>query len=210
MSRRFRRVHPADRGTTLIELLSAITIGLLILGILYLLVTGAARSRAAVNARVTDVEQGRQALTWISDRLRQARYDPLAPCPDGLIMMGSGDGFAQRLAFRAVVDEAASTRRRVYVFYVEGRTLWQETSAEREGDDCGAEMARSAPDPARAPLTGPFVKAFLLRYFDQDGDPAASPSAVRSVGITLRLDSSATGRPEKTQTYSSSVTIRGP
>jgi len=210
VKRRLRRHDHGDRGTTLIELLSAITIGLLILGILYLLLTGAARSRAAVDARVTGVEQGRQALAWITDRLRQARYDAVAACPDGLVLTGSGDGFAQRLVFRAVVDDAALPRRRLYVFYVEGGTLWQETRVEQEGDDCQAEMVRPDPDPARTALTGPIVKTFALRYFDQDGRPAAAPSAVRSVGITLRLDSSPAGRPGEAQTFSSSVTIRGP
>jgi|GEM_PF-6179934 len=210
MIARFRGTAWGSCGTTLIELLAAITIGTMVLGILYMLVDASARSRAVVNARVADTEQGRQVLAWMADRLRQARYDSLAACPEGLILMGSGDGFPQRLAFRAVLDETVVPGRRIFAFYREGGTLWQETRAEDAREACDAEAMRTAPDPNRTALTAPIVKTFALQFFGPDGRPATSPAGVRSIGITLRLEAPAIARRVEGQTFNTSVTIRGP
>lgn len=198
------------RGATLIELLTAIVIGTLVLGILYMLIDAAARSRAVVDARAADAEQGRQALAWVGDRLRQAGYDPLAVCPEGLILAGSGGGFDERLAFRATIDEAATPRRRIYTFYLEDGTIWQETRSEDSADACGGETARTVPDPNRTALTEPIVETFSLQYFGADGQPATAPQAVRSVGITIRLGAPSTAGRLEAQTFQSTVTIRGP
>lgn len=199
-----------SRGVTLIELLIVLSIGALVLGILYMLVDVSTRGGRIVHARVSDTDQGRQVLAWVADRLRQASYDPLAACPDGLVLIGSGEGFAQRLAFRAVIDAEAVSPRRLYVFYLEKDTIWQETRVESPGAPCDVEAARSQPDPNRTALTRPIVKKFELQFLGKDGQVTAAPSAVRSIGITLRLEAASTPRRVETQTFGTSVTIRGP
>src|SRR3972149_6824577 len=102
-----------DRGTTLIEVLTALAIASIVTTSLHLLVGSAIKARLIVNARVADQEQGRLALAFLADRLRQVNYDPRAACPQGVLRIGSGNGFSQRLAFRAVQIGRASCRERV-------------------------------------------------------------------------------------------------
>ena len=205
-----RRLGREARGMTLIELLMAMTIGMLVLGVLYVLVEASARSQRIVNAVVAETEQGREALTWVADRLRQASYDPEAACPEGLILIGSGNGFEQRLAFRSVIDEEAERRRVIYAFYVQDGVLWQETRPEPPEEPCDAEATRSVPDPRRTALTRPIVRALDLRFFDAQDRPARLPRDVRSVAITLRLAAAATPGVTEAQTFQTSVTLRGP
>lgn len=200
----------ATRGTTLIELISALSVMALIVSSLYLLLGAGIKGRLIVHARVSDQERGRQALMWLADRVRQVNYDPQAACSDGLLLAGSGSGFDQRLAFRAIVDEDLTLPRRTYVYYTQDRTLWQEWFSEETGDPCFAETTRSAPDPQRVALTPRIVQTFELTYLDGRGTPATSVGLVRSIGVTLRLDAPSTPGRMESQTYRTLVTIRGP
>jgi hypothetical protein len=207
--RRRTRWLSAARGATLIELVTSLAVMAVVVASLYLLLGAGIKGRLIVHARVSDQERGRHALTWIADRLRQAGYDPQAACPDGLVRAGSGQGFEQRLAFRATVDDAMTPPRRLYVYYAEGGTLWEEVWIDGAETACFEEVGRVAPDRARVAVTSRIVRGFSLTYFDRDGAPAQDLARVRSVGMTLRLESESTPGRLETQVYRTLVTIRG-
>lgn len=199
-----------SRGMTLIELLVVLGIGFLVASILYMLVDASTRGGRVVAARISGQEEGRRVLSWVADRLRQVNYDPLAACAEGLLQIGNGQGFAQRLAFRAIIDADAIQPRRVFVFYRDGDTLWQETRVEVPGQPCDAEALRLGPDPGRTALTRPLVKDFQLQFFGKDGQVVSTPEAVRSIGLTLSLGAASTRGQVESQTYQSLVTLRAP
>jgi hypothetical protein len=203
-------LHRAAAGTTLIEFISMLSVIALVVGSLFLLIGAGVKGRLIVRARVSDQERGRQALTWLADRVRQANYDPQAACPDGFVLAGNGNGFEQRLAFRATIDERMDPPRRTLVYYVQNRTLWQETLPADTVPPCVGEAARSYPDPHRVALTPPVVRAFDLSYLDGNGQPASTPAAVRSVRITLTVEAQATPGRLESQTYQTVVTVRAP
>ncbi len=203
-------VHRALGGSTLIEFISMLSVIALVVSSLFLLVGAGVKGRLIVHARVSDQERGRQALTWLADRVRQAGYDPQAACPDGFVLTGNGNGYDRRLAFRATIDERLDPPRRTYVYYVQNRTLWQETLAADTIPPCAAEAARPYPDPRRVALTPTVVRAFDLSYLDGNGQPAWTPAAVRSVRITLTVEAQATPGRLESQTYQTIVTVRAP
>jgi hypothetical protein len=168
------------------------------------------KGRLIVHARVSDQERGRQALTWVADRLRQAAYDPQAACPDGFVLIGKGSSFDQRMAFRATIDERLDPPRQTYVYYVQDRTLWQESLTADSAPPCTDTAARSLPDPKRVALTPPVVRAFELSYLDANGWPATVPAAVRSVRIALTVEAEATPGRLESQSYQTVVTPRTP
>jgi hypothetical protein len=126
-----------------------------------------------------------------------------------LVLIGNGDGFDQRLAFRATIDERQDPPRRLYAYYVEDRTIWQETRTEDDAS-CLAEADRATPDPRRIALTPRAVTAFALGYLDRNGEPTTAPAAVRSIRITLVLETESTPGQRETQTYQTVVTVRSP
>jgi len=200
----------ATRGMTLIEVVSTLAIAALVTGSLYLLVATGIRGRLIVQARVADQEWGRQALSLLADRIRQVNYDHHALCPDGLIRIGTGNGFAQRLAFRAILDEGLSPPRRTYVFYVEEGRLWQEVRSQEGRGECEEEAVRTSPDPGRIALTPPVIDAFELTPLDAGGGVSDAAAGARTIRIMLVVKAqSAPGRTES-QTYQTVVAVRGP
>lgn len=199
-----------DRGTTLIEVLTALAIASIVTTSLHLLVGSAIKARLIVNARVADQEQGRLALAFLADRLRQVNYDPRAACPQGVLRIGSGNGFSQRLAFRAVLDETQNPPRSTYVYYLEGQTLWQETLEQESPDQCAREQDRLSLQRERVAITPPIVSAFRVSYLSTDSAATTDPERVRLIRIVLTVRATgASGRPEA-QTYATTVGIRGP
>ncbi len=210
MSRRGVGAGARQVGTTLIEVLTALAIGTIVTSSLYLLVGTTIKARLIVTARVSDQERARLALAWLSDRIRQVNTDPQAACPEGVLRAGHGTTFAQRLAFRAVVDESLDPARRTYAYYLENQTLWQETLVQESPDQCTDEIVRSLPDPGRGAILPSTVRAFRLIYLDTAGSPTADPVHVRLIRISLTVQATgASGRPEA-QTYETTVALRGP
>jgi len=195
---------------TLLEVITVLAIAGVVTSSLYLLLGAAIKGYQIAHARIADEERARQALTWLTDRLRQAGADPRSSCQEGFARLGTGTGFGQRLAFRATVDERLTPPRQTYVFYVEDRTLWQETRGEEAPDLCGEEAARAAPDPARLPLTPPVIREFALAYLDRRGQPTSVPTLVRSVQVTLALEAPAISGQMEAQAYQTVVTLRAP
>ena len=194
---------------TLLEVITVLAIAGVVTSSLYLLLGAAIKGYLIAHARIADEERARQALTWLTDRLRQASADPNAACQEGFVRLGTGSGFDQRLVFRAVADERLTPPRQTYVFYVEDGTLWQETRGEAP-DPCREEGARTAPDPARLPLTPPVIRDFALAYLDRQGRPTSLPTLVRSVQVTLALEAPAMGGQAEAQTYQTVATVRAP
>jgi prepilin-type N-terminal cleavage/methylation domain-containing protein len=195
---------------TLIEVITVLAIAGVVASTLYLLLGAGVKGYLIAHARVADEQHARLALTWMADRLRQASNDPHAPCPEAFMLTGDGNGYARRLAFRATADLDPGPRRQTYAYYVENRTLWQETRAEDSDADCGREVAGIRPAPDRTALTAPLVRVFSLAYLDRDGSPAAEPGAVRSVRLTLAVEAPSFAGRVETQTYETLVTVRGP
>ncbi len=199
-----------ERGATLIELVATLAIAALVTSSLYLLLGAGIKGRLIVQARITDQEWGRQALSWLVDRVRQVNYDPQAACPDGLLRIGTGNGFAQRLAFRAILDEQLDPPRRTYVYYVQDRRLWQETLEQESPGACLDEIVRTAPAPRRVALTPPVIERIGLVPLDRTGAPTSTPDLVRSIRITLMVQAQSTSGRTESQTYQTVATLRGP
>ena len=199
-----------DRGTTLIEVLTALAIASIVTTSLHLLVGSAIKARLIVNARVADQEQGRLALAFLADRLRQVNYDPRAACPQGVLRIGSGNGFSQRLAFRAVLDETQNPPRSTYVYYLEGQTLWQETLEQESPDQCAREQDRLSLQRERVAITPPIVSAFRVSYLSTDSAATTDPERVRLIRIVLTVQATGASGRQEAQTYATTVGIRGP
>jgi len=199
-----------DRGTTLIEVLTALAIASIVTTSLHLLVGSAIKARLIVNARVADQEQGRLALAFLADRLRQVNYDPRAACPQGVLRIGSGNGFSQRLAFRAVLDETQNPPRSTYVYYLEGQTLWQETLEQESPDQCAREQDRLSLQRERVAITPPIVSAFRVSYLSTDSAATTDPERVRLISIVLTVRATGASGRQEAQTYATTVGIRGP
>ncbi len=199
-----------DRGTTLIEVLTALAIASIVTTSLHLLVGSAIKARLIVNARVADQEQGRLALAFLADRLRQVNYDPRAACPQGLLHIGNGGGFSQRLAFRAILDETLNPPRRTYAYYLERQTLWQETLEQESPDQCAREQDRLSLQRERVAITPPIVSAFRVSYLSADGAATTDPERVRLIRIVLTVQATGASGRQEAQTYTTTVGIRGP
>ncbi len=199
-----------DRGTTLIEVLTALAIASIVTTSLYLLVGNAIRARLIVNARVANQEQGRLALAFLADRVRQVNYDPRAACPQGLLHIGNGDGFSQRLAFRAILDETLNPPRRTYVYYLERQILWQETLEQESPEQCAREQDRLSPQRGRVAIVPPIVSAFRVSYLGADGAPTTDAERVRLIRIALTVHATGASGREESQTYATTVGTRGP
>ncbi len=199
-----------EAGMTLIEVVTVLAIGGILTSSLYILLGAGIKGYLIAHARVLDQEQGRHVLNWIADRVRQADYAPHAPCPDGIVLAGNGRGFPERLAFRAVLDESLVPPRHTIVYYLEGRTLWQETLIQEAAGACLAEASRAAPDPHRVALTPPVVNAFELAYLDRDGNPAPGADLIRSVRVTVTVETTSVSGRRESQTYQTLATLREP
>lgn len=195
----------ARAGVALVDVLSTLAIASLVTASLFLLMGTTIKGRFITHARVSDQERGRQAMAWLADRMRQVNYDAAATCRDGLVRIGSGNGFSARLAFRAVIDRAQSPPRRTYVYFVENRTLWENVLAE-----CADDSVRGAP----TALTPPIVDALTLTYYDGAGTAITNPTdayRVQTVRLTITVSAaSALGRAPETQMYSTLIAPRGP
>ena len=189
----------------MVDVLSTLAIASLVTASLFLLIGTTIRGRFITYARVSDQERGRQAMAWLADSMRQVNYDAAATCRDGYVRIGSGNGFAGRLAFRAVIDRAQSPSRRTYVYFVENRTLWENVLAE-----CADDSVRGSP----TALTPPIVDALTLTYYDGAGTVVTNPAdayRVQTVRLVATVSAaSALGRPPETQTYTTLVAPRGP
>ncbi len=195
---------------TLIEIITVLAIAGVVTSSLYLLLGAGVKGYLIAHARVADEQHARLALTWIADRLRQANNDLRAPCPQAFALVGDGGSYGRRLAFRAPADLNAGPPRQTYAFYLENRTLWQETRTEESGADCDGERARTLPATDRTALTGPLVRTFSLAYLDREGRPAGDPDAVRSVRLTLAVEAPSFAGRVEAQSYETLVTVRGP
>jgi len=212
-----RLLRRAD-GLTLVELVSSLAIAALVISSIYLLLSAVIRGRFIVHARVSDQERGRQTMAWLANRLRQVNYDPLRPCPDGFLLTGNGNGFAQRLAFHAILEDedppgALPDDRLRYVYYVEGQTLYQEVRSEEAPPLCNDDEAlRPSPDfTARVALTPPIVQGGGFSYLDRNGAPETDPTLIHSLRITMTVEAdSAYGRAPEQQTYETVISLRGP
>lgn len=208
-----RRGAPSNSGLagmTLIEVVTVLAIAGVVTSSLYLLLGAGIKGYLIAHARVTDEQHARLALTWMTDRLRLAGHDALARCPQAFVLAGDGSSYARRLAFRAAADPNPSPGRQIYAFYLEDRTLWQETRTEESDAGCAAERARTVPAADRNALTAPLVRAFSLAYLARDGRPTEDPDAVRSVRLTLAVEAPSFAGRVEAQTYDTLVTVRGP
>ena len=206
-----RPAGPRDpAGMTLIEVVTVLAIAGVVTGSLYLLLGAGIKGYLIAHARVADQERSRQVLNWVVERVRQADYAPQAPCPEGVLLIGNGHGFPERLAFRAVLDDSLTPPRRTYVFYLDGRTLWQETLIQEAAGACDAEADRRAPDVDRVALTPPIVRAFELAYLDRSGASTAAADLVQSIRITLTVETTSLSGHLESQTYQTLATLRGP
>jgi len=197
-------------GMTLIEVVTVLAIAGIVTSTLYILLGAGIKGYLIAHARVSDQEQGRHALNWIAERARQADYAPDALCPDGVLLAGNGTGFPERLAFRAVLDESLAPPRRTTVYYLEGRTVWEETLVQDTAGACPAEGSRAVPDRNRVALTAPVVRAFQLAYLDRNGNPTRSADLVRAVRITVTVETTSVSGRGESQTYETLATLRGP
>lgn len=204
------RACRASRGTTLIELVAALAVAALVTSSLYLLVGTGIKGRLIAQARITDQEWGRQALGWLADRVRQVSYDPQARCPDSLLRIGTGVGFDQRLAFRAIFDAHLVPPRRTYVYYVHDRRLWQETLDQESPDTCDEERFRTSPDPRRIALTPPVIQQLEFVALDKNGEATSISGRVRSIRMTIVVETQSSPGRSESQTYQTLVTVRGP
>jgi type II secretory pathway component PulJ len=202
---------------TLMEVLVAGLIMLIAVGSLATLVAVAVRSKLIVAVRSADTETGRQALEWMSERLRNAGLNILTSaqpprCQDMVV--------AQDAALRPAVDR----------LYVAGEIFNTNTTAGDEVivlgyrltdgrivEEQGACSGTWAPVASTVSNPGIAVTSLSFRYFERNGAEVSVPTpdvdAIRrirmiEVAVTVQGEQGSSGR--QTQTFQRLLMLRNP
>ena len=136
-----------ERGTTLVELLVAMAVGMVVLFAIFTTVEVARRSQATTSARVEALQRGRVGMEQVTRLLRSAA------CPDNAVQTAIVDAEATRVGFHsklgpdATVAERELVRKRV--LRLEGGALWEDTYALAAGATANQLVYEAAPAASR-------------------------------------------------------------
>lgn len=224
MRHRFKQARLCHGGFSLVELLIALGLGVVVLGVIVSFFANLTRSSTAQNAAANAQQSARIAVDYLSAELRTAGLDPLTSAGAGIeeiatsgnklrytadrcnLPIGSGGKCDHPVADGDVED---ITERVTFVYDTAGRTLrrcFYETAATygTEGSDgaCEPLVAGVVPNPDGTPL---------FRFLDEGENPVAANNqrgAIRTVILTLTVEEPAGRNKSATRTFSSRVRLR--
>lgn len=213
-----RRLH--ERGTSLIELLAALTIGSLLMSTIYLAIGTAVRSRLLVDSTIRNQQHGRLIVQWLGDRMRQAGYavstgSALPRCRDAIVVEDATlTPTATRFYFNTdvAVDGTSET-----IGYEIGTEVVNGSSiniVEERVTNCtvgATTQTSSVTDP-----TSIAILSLTFTYYSVSGavvTDLVTPSSIRSirmVRITLVERANAGAQGPRDQTWSTMIQLRNP
>ena len=134
-----------ERGTTLVELLVAMAVGMVVLFAIFTTVEVARRSQATTSARVEALQRGRAGMEQTTRLLRSAA------CPDNAVQTAFTEAETTRVGFHSklgpdpTVIETALVRKRV--LRLEGGALWEDVYRPAPGVVPGGQLSYDETDP---------------------------------------------------------------
>ena len=160
------------KGFTLVEVLLALALSTLTLGAIYSLYVSQVRAQVVHENLLDMQQQARAVLDLVSRELRMAGYDPRGVNRDGV----SGNDFygvtvdATQLIIKADLDGNGSPvdSNESIVFSHDASTL----------------TLRRNTGGGRQPF-GDNIEAFLVKYFDNEGNPTTQSEKVRQVELSI-------------------------
>lgn len=209
-----------ERGTTLIEVLAALTIGTLLVSTIYLAIGTAVRSRLLVNSTLQNQQHGRIIVQWLGDRIRQAGYSvnytsALPRCRDALVVEDATLlPTATRLYFNTDVAADGTTETIGYQIGTELVGGSPVNIVEESVANCtvgAATQTASVTDP-----TSVAIQSLTFTYYNSAGavvTDLVTPSSIRSIRmirITLVERANAGAQGPREQTWSTIVQLRNP
>ncbi len=206
----------AEAGLTLLEVVAAVSISVLAFASIHLTVGTAILGKLLASSTVSKEQQGRQAVEWIADRVRQAGFRASATstftrCRNGIVSQdASYYPTTSKLSVTGDVDNDGTAETRTFqIETVNGVPAVTETVLE----------CATGATPLDQPITSPTtVKALALQfdYYDAIGNPVAnltSPTEIqkiRYVQVTIQVQASAGAHGPTTQTWTSNIALRNP
>lgn len=209
-------------GMMLLEVLLVMALMVFIAGSMSALVGAAVRSKLIVSARSADTQTARQALEWMSERLRNAGLN---------VRPGhaSQAGYPPRCRDRVVAQDPA-LRPTATSVYVSGEILNTNHIAGDEIDTLGfyldasngviMEFRQRCPDgsPATSPLTNPRVRVtgLAFRYFRASGievtdlTTVAEIRRIQMIRIAMTVEAADGTSGVQVQTFARDVMLRNP
>ena len=209
-----------ERGLTMVEVLSTLAIGSLVLSTVYLATGTAIRSKMLVTSKLHNQQHGRIIVQWLGNRVRQAGYavntaSPIPRCRDALVVEDASfaptatrlyvntdlanDGTTETIGFQMGTETVGATTINIIQELV---------------TNCAAgatERVSSVTDP-----TSVRIISLTFTYYDAAGavvtdlTTPASIRSIRMVRITLVERASAGAAGEQEQTWSVQVNLRNP
>jgi hypothetical protein len=176
-----------ERGTTLVELIVAMTVGMVVLFAIFATVDYGRTSAAVTSDRVETLQRGRVGMERVTQLLRSAS------CPENGDQSALTDteptrvGFHSKLGPDATVAETALVRKRV--LRLEGGTLWEDVYPLASGGPDQDLVYGVTPTSRRLiervrPLDGTTAFRYLRAVDTEITDPALRPKA-RGVSVEL-------------------------
>lgn len=193
-----RRLVRRQEGMTLIEMLSAMGVFAVVVGMFALILSSAIRHSDEIDKQTNLQVQARSAIGFVSSDLRQA-YD------------GDGDVLTSPIETMTATQLTFLSPDRLYPFHLRrvsyrlnGGTFQRVFATSSDTD--GAPWAIPALGSYRT-VVDRVVNASAFSYRKADGTTATTPVDVKTVDLTLVV-STATS-PSRQYTYKTSVTLRG-
>lgn len=214
----WRRQH--QRGSTLIEVVAAMTIGTLLMSTVYLAVGTAIRSRLLVNSTIRNQQHGRLIVQWLGDRVRQAGYavntsSALPRCRDAIVVEDAAyTPTATRLYFNTDVAVDGTPETIGYSVGTEVVNGSPVNIVEQSVANCttgATTQTSSVTDP-----TSIAILSLTFTYYNAAGavvTDLVSPASIRSirmVRITLVERANAGAQGPRDQTWTTMVQLRNP
>ncbi len=224
MKHRLDQARLCHRGFSLVELLIAMGLGVLVLGIVVTFFADLTRSSTAQNAAASAQQAARTAVDYVAGELRAAGLDPLTSSGAGIeeitptgnklrftadrcnLPIGSGGKCDNPVPDGDVED---ITERVTFYYDSAGRMLrrcFYETAATHGTDSsdgsCEPLVGGVVPNPGGTPM---------FRFLDESENPVvddADHGAIRTVIVTLTIEEPAGRTTAATRTFSSRVRLR--
>jgi prepilin-type N-terminal cleavage/methylation domain-containing protein len=193
-----RRLIARQEGMTLIELLSAMVVFSVVVGMFALILSSAIRHSDEIDEQTNLQVQARSALGFVSSDLRQAYDGDGDPATAPIETMT-----ATQLTFLSPDRQSPFHMRRVS-YRLSGGTFQRVEAVSTDTD--GAPWSIPALGSYRTSVDR-IANASVFSYKKADGTTATSPVDVKTVDITLLVTT--TTQPARQFTYKTSVTLRG-
>jgi len=208
------RRSSCESGFTLLEVVTAVSITVLAFASIHFAAGTAVVGKLLAASAVANAQQGRQAVAWIADRVRQAGFrtsnSAIGRCQDRMPVEPGYLPTASALWINADVDdEGAPETLGFRIETVAGVPAVTETVIPCEAGGRAIDQPITSPTSVRA-------EALTFRYFDAAGAELTNPStsaeirAIRLVTVSLDVEADAGPHGPAAQTWTAAIALRNP